>query len=99
MLTIPENVKSLFWVPVHPAEREQKYLPHLFLEAKIDFSDVRTGFNESYTVIRAVDIPSDTTKPFWDDDAVREIKPASFGPAVPKEVFLIDLPGCVLTDN
>ncbi|MBN2317443.1 MAG: hypothetical protein JXR49_00105 [Acidobacteria bacterium] len=95
MSTTPENVKSLFWISEPAAARELEYVPHLYLEAKIDFCDVRTGFTETFNINRAVEIPSNKSKPFWDDDAVVEIDPKKLGPVVPKEAQIIDLPGHV----
>jgi len=93
MVTIPENVKSLFWISGPAVGRECTYVPHLYLQAKIDFSDVRTGFNESYNVNRAVLISPDLSEPFWDDDAVADIDPENVGTAAPIEATLGDLPG------
>jgi hypothetical protein len=93
MSTVPENVKNLFWISEPAAEREYTFVPHLYMQAKIDFSDVRTGFNESYNVNRAVLISPDLSEPYWDDDVVREIGPENVGTAAPKDAALRDLPG------
>ena len=90
-----ENTKKLFWNSASPAGQELEYFPHLYLEAKIDFSDVRTGFRETYSVNRAVEIPSDGSEPYWDDDAVRDIDPANLGSDVPEKVRFKSLPGYV----
>ena len=95
MLPTIENIKNLFWISESPGGQELEYFPHLYLEAKIDFSDVRTGFRESYSVNRAMEIPSYQLEPFWDDDAVRDIDPANLGSDVPEKVRFKSLPGYV----
>ncbi len=95
MLKTPGNVKSLFWISKNPGERKGKYVPHLYLESKIDLNDVRTGFSESYNINRAVAIPSDMAEPYWDDDSVQEIDPKNLGTAVPQEGSFRDLPDYV----
>ena len=95
MSTTPENVKNVFRIPDTEAARASRYAPHIYLEAKIDFSDVRTGFTETFNINRAAEIPSKKSEPFWDNDAVLEIDPKRLGTSVPKEVQMDDLPGHV----
>lgn len=91
MPTNLENDSSLFWIP-EPAARALKYVPHLYLEAKIDFNDVRTGFRNTFNIYRTVEIPLDKSEAFWDDGAVLEIDPKKLGPNVPDEAQIGDLP-------
>jgi len=91
MPTKPENDSSLFWIP-EPAAHALKYVPHLYLEAKIDFNDVRTGFRKTFNLYRAVEILPDKSEAFWDDGAVLEIDPKKLGPNVPEEAQIGDLP-------
>ncbi len=92
MLKTPGTVKNLIWISENPEERKYIYVPHLYLESKIDLSDVRTGFNETYNINRAMEIPSDISEPFWDDDVVWEINPGKLATTVPEERSFKDLP-------
>ncbi len=92
---MPENVKSLFWIPDTEAARASGYAPHIYLEARIDFNDVRTGFTETFNINRAAEIPSKKSEPFWDEDAVLEIDPKKLATSVPEGVQIDDLPGHV----
>jgi len=92
MLPTIENAKNRFWSPESHPEQALEYIPHLYLEAKIDFSDVRTGFRESYSVNRAVEIPSSEMDPFWDDEAVQDINPDKLRADVPEKVHFSSLP-------
>jgi hypothetical protein len=76
-------------------ERTSVYAPHVFLEAKIDFSDVRTGFSETCNVGRAATITLLESGPLWDDTAVRAVDPKRIGTSAPENADFADLPGCL----
>ena len=95
MSTMSENVKNLFWIPDAKAAGVSRYSPHIYLEARIDFSDVRTGYRETFNISRAAEIPSKKSEPFWDEDAVLEIDPRKLGTSVPEGVQMDDLPAHV----
>jgi hypothetical protein len=92
MSNTPENIKSLFWIPDRAGSSPSAFVPHLYLEARIDFNDVRTGFKKSYSINRAVRIPEEKSERFWDDDAVLEIDPGKLRSAAPENIALGDLP-------
>lgn len=89
---MPENIKRLFWIPDRARAGESAFVPYLYLEAKIDFSDVRTGFRSSCNINRAVKIPAGRQEWFWDDGAAVEVDPDKLGSAVPEGASIADLP-------
>ena len=95
MLPAIENIKNLFWISRSPAEQELEYCPRLYLEAKIDFNDVRTGFQETCNINITVEIPSGRLDPFWDLDAIRDIHPENLCQDVPLNVCFSSLPAHV----
>jgi len=87
-----ENIKKLFWISEFPEAGGPEYIPRLYLQAKIDFSDVRTGFRETFSVHRTVAMPSKKLEPVWDDDAVLDINPEKLGTNAPERISFASVP-------
>ena len=85
-------MKKLFWISEFPETEELEYIPRLYLQSKIDLSDVRTGFSGTYSVNRTVKMPSNKVEPVWDDDAVMDINPEKIGTKVPERIRLTSVP-------
>lgn len=72
----PGKIKELFFVPSGP-DAAQEYAPFLYVEAKIDFSDVRSGYHATSSVNNVLEmIPLDGDM-LWTRDMVRPIDPSA----------------------
>ncbi len=68
------------------------FTPFFYLEAKIDLADVRSGFRESLSVSRALEMIQFEGDALWTEDMVREIDPASVESGLPVTEKLPPLP-------
>ncbi len=95
MLQPVENIQSLFRIPESTPGHDMEYVPHLLLEAKIDFSDVRTGFRESYEIFKILAIPEKHLEPLWDEAAALDVALQELQPDPPESARFRQLPGHV----
>jgi hypothetical protein len=90
-----ENVKNLFWIQESSGMQQREYVPCLYVEAKMDFTDVRTGFSETFSFNKAMKIPSGKSEHIWDDNSVQDIDPGKLGVVVPENAGFSSLPAHV----
>ena len=69
--------------------------PFFCVEARIDFNDVRTGFRETVSLSKALEIYSDNTGLLWTDDMIRDIDLARTSSSPPSGIRLGVLPDFV----
>jgi hypothetical protein len=93
-----EKVKHLFWEEEDEQKLSPDYAPHLYIEARIDFNDVRTGFRETMSLSKALDIYPDEEGLLWADDMLRDVDPGRLKPFIPDAARLEALPGFVDAD-
>ena len=75
----------------------QGFVPFFYIEAKIDFADVRSGLHESLSVSRALEIIQFEGDALWTEDMVRVIDPVSVESGLPAAAKLVPLPDHVDT--
>jgi hypothetical protein len=90
-----DKVKHLFLATEDPGAPGIEHFPYLYVEARIDFSDVRTGFRETVSLSKALEIYSNTADLLWIDDMVRDVDPQKVQSSVPDTVRLGTLPAFV----
>jgi hypothetical protein len=88
-----EKVKQLYFTPENGPDAE--FLPHFYVEARIDFSDVRTGFRETVSLSKAFEIYSDNADLLWTSDMIQEVDPRRVNSVKPDSARLGRLPGFV----
>ena len=69
--------------------------PFFCVEARIDFNDVRTGFRETVSLSKALEIYSDNADLLWTDDMMRDIDLAKTRSSPPNGIRLGILPNFV----
>ena len=90
-----DRVKQLFCVPEGHRNTKEELLPHFYVEARVDFNDIRTGLRETVSLCRALEIYSDNADLLWAGDMIREVDPRSVVAAKPDCASLGRLPGFV----
>ena len=85
----------LVWNPGGKSSKNQEYVPHLYFEARIDFADVRSGFRESLSVSRAMELQPLEDDLLWTPDMVRNVDETELGSGKPSEGRLRSLPDFV----
>jgi len=77
-----------FHLKPEPGAPIDAFVPFFYIEAKIDLADVRSGWRESLSLARALEIVRFEEDALWTEDMVREIDPASVesGPPAPGTV-------------
>jgi hypothetical protein len=83
------KIRQLFWTKLSDSNSE--LVPFLFIESRIDFNDVRTGFRETVSLNKALDLFNDADL-FWTDDMIREIDPENISVNAPAGASMKDLP-------
>lgn len=86
-----------FYQDPDPAQGDLELVPFLCVEARVDFNDIRTGFRETVSLSKALEIYSDTADLLWTDDMVRDVNPAGLSPVAPAGGRLRALPDFVNT--
>jgi len=90
----PGRIKHLYCRPVTtPASRE--YAPFFYLEARIDFADVRSGCHLTCGVHSVLDMLFPDGDLLWTRDMVRPVDPAALFASKPESAQLRSLPDFV----
>ena len=89
------KVKHLYQIAETPAGGQTMLVPFFCVEARIDFNDVRTGFRDTVSLSRALEIYSINADLLWTDDMIREIDLLRTSSSAPEGVLLGTLPDFV----
>ena len=87
----PGRIKHLFLRPISSAP-VQEYAPHFFVEARIDFADVRSGYHMTCGLNNILDIGPLDEDLLWTPDMVRTVDPAALQTSKPEQAKLRSLP-------
>jgi hypothetical protein len=88
-------IKELHFPPVSPEDVEVEFAPRLYFEAKIDFNDVRSGFRETCSVSKAMEIYLMDDDALWTRDMACDIDPSLVASGTPATGKLRPLPSFV----
>jgi hypothetical protein len=92
------RLKHLYWrAPESPGGAV--YLPHLYLEARVDFADVRSGLHETCNVSRVMQIPNLDPADAWTEDMLVHVDPADIQSVPPSNVTLGKSPDWFSADS
>ncbi len=72
-----------------------EYAPYFYAEARIDFGDVRTGFRDTISLNKAMDICPNDANLCWADDMIREVDISKVTSTIPNGARLRPQPGFV----
>jgi len=89
-----DKVKHLF-LTAESGGSAAEYFPYFYVEAKIDFNDVRTGFRETISLNRALEIYSNNAELLWVSDMAWDVDPQKTRSSVPDAIRLAGLPDFV----
>jgi hypothetical protein len=87
-----DKVKNLFLQSELLDESDIEYLPHFYVEVRIDFNDVRTGFRETVSLSKALEIYPEDADLLWADDMIRDVDPQKTRSMIPEFAHLVRLP-------
>jgi hypothetical protein len=90
-----EKLRQLYQTPEGVAGNVSGLIPFYCVEARIDFSDVRTGFRETMSLTKALEIYSDNADLLWTDDMIRDVDLRKTTSSIPDSVRLGVLPDFV----
>jgi hypothetical protein len=94
-LSASGGVKYLFYRVEADQARLVTYSPFFFVEARIDFNDVRTGFRSTVSLSKALEIYSVNSDMLWSDDMIRDIDPEKTTSQLPDSGLYDSLPDFV----
>jgi hypothetical protein len=87
-----EKVKSLYLSMGGSETNRCEYFPYFYAETRIDFNDVRTGYRETRSLNKALEIYSPHADLFWVEDMIRDVDPGKIQHTPPAQVQLNSLP-------
>ena len=85
-------IKELHFPQVSPEGVEVEFAPQIYFEAKIDFNDVRSGFRDTSSVSKAMEIYPVDDDDLWTRDMARDIDPELVASGTPATGRLRPLP-------
>lgn len=85
-------IKSLYLSVEDAGATCLEYFPYFYAEARIDFSDVRTGFRDTRSLSKALEIFPDHADLHWVADMIQDVDPRRAQPLLPDQVRLNPLP-------
>jgi hypothetical protein len=88
-----DKIDKLYWSAEIPS-LDSEFSPFFYAEARVDFNDVRTGFRETISLKKALELLSYEDL-LWADDMIRDIDPDKIGVVAPDGIHLQDLPDFV----
>ena len=89
------SVKYLFWAIEAAQGTSVEYVPYFYIEARIDFNDVRTGFSSMISLSKAIELHSFSADLPLVEDMVRDIDLQNTSSAMPDSARLSRLPDFV----
>ncbi len=89
-----EKIKQLYQVPEN-CRPETELIPFFCIEARIDFNDVRTGFRETVSLHKALEIYSNNADLLWTDDMIRDVDSSRTASSAPNGIRMGVLPNFV----
>jgi hypothetical protein len=85
------KIKHLYLYPSSPTGG-QEYAPSVYLEARVDFADVRSGCHMTYGISSVLDLVPFDGDLLWTRDMVRTVDPAALQTSAPPQAKLRRLP-------
>jgi hypothetical protein len=89
------NIKYLFWAIEDAQGTSVEYVPFFYVEARIDFNDVRTGFSSMISLSKAIELHSFSADLPLVEDMVRDIDLKNTSSSMPDSARLSRLPDFV----
>lgn len=88
-------MKAYYFRSPEGAGNAADYYPHYFFEAKVDIDDIRSGYHETRSVSRALEVRPCHADEFWTADMLASVDPAAVQPDAPDGVALHPVPSYV----
>ncbi len=89
-----DRVKQLYLEKEDP-QSSAKYSPFFYVEVRIDFNDVRTGFRSTVSLNKALQIYSITSDMIWAEDMIEDVDPLKLRTGAPADASSCRLPDFV----
>jgi hypothetical protein len=96
-LPAADKVKHLYLEKTDSQTSHTEYCPFFYVEARIDFNDVRTGFRATESLNKALEIYAASADLIWSDDMIQDVDPPKITSSPPADTCLRRLPDFVDT--
>jgi hypothetical protein len=94
-LPATDKVKHLYIEKTDSQTSNTEYCPFFYVEARIDFNDVRTGFRETESLNKALELYAASADLIWSDDMIQDVDPQKITSSAPRDTPLRRLPDFV----
>jgi hypothetical protein len=92
------KVKHLFLENADSQTSSVEYVPFFYVEARIDFNDVRTGFRLTASLNKALEIYAVNSDLIWSEDMIQDVDPQIIKASAPAAARLRSLPDFIDVD-
>ena len=86
------DIESLYLAPKASRKTVAKYFPYVYIEASIDFNDIRTGYRGAVKLARALKIYESHAVPGWSEEIVHDANIDRIQEIQPRTARLCPLP-------
>ena len=90
-----DALRSLYLETEDSGHPEKEFIPYFYAEVRVDFNDVRTGFRETVSLSKALEIYSNDAELLWVEDMIQDVDLQRATPSLPGSILLSPLPGFV----
>jgi hypothetical protein len=97
-LPTSDKVKHLFLENADSQTSSVEYVPFFYVEARIDFNDVRTGFRLTASLNKALEIYAVNPDLIWSEDMIQDVDPKIIKASAPAAARLRSLPDFIDVD-
>jgi hypothetical protein len=87
-----KDVESLYFAPRVSRKADAEYFPCVYIEAGVDFNDIRTGYKGAVKLARALKIFDNHSVPGWADEIILDADIKRIRETRPRTIQLCPLP-------
>jgi hypothetical protein len=87
-----KDVECLYLQPETPRKTAVEYFPCIYIEANIDFNDIRTGYKNTVKLARALKIYENHAVPGWSEEIIHDADIGRIQETLPRTARLRKLP-------
>jgi hypothetical protein len=98
-LPATDKIKHMYLEKADSQTSNVEYSPFFYVEVRIDFNDVRTGFRATESLNKALELYAASADLIWAEDMIQDVDPQKIKSSAPDDIRLRRLPDFVDTSG
>jgi hypothetical protein len=94
-LPAADKIKHLYLRKADSQASNAEYCPFFYMEVRLDFNDVRTGYRATESLNKALEIYAASADLIWAEDMVQDVDPRQVASSAPADIRIRRLPDFV----